>query len=34
MRAVLAKEISNAAKYLSQKGLAKETAPAIIKLVN
>ncbi len=34
MRAVLAKEISDAAKYLSQKGLAKETAPAIIKLVN
>ncbi len=34
MRSVLAKEITGAAKYLSQKGLAKESAPAIINLVN
>lgn len=34
MRAVLAKEISDAAKYLAHKGLARETAPAIIRLVN
>ncbi|MEO8512280.1 MAG: EcsC family protein [Ignavibacteria bacterium] len=34
MRSVLAKEISNAAKYLGQKGLAKESAPAVIKLIN
>lgn len=34
MRAVLAKEISSAAKYISQKGLAKESAPAIVNLVN
>lgn len=34
MRAVMAKEISSAAKYLGQKGFAKESAPAIVKLVN
>ena len=34
MRAVMAKEISGAAKYLGQKGFAKESAPAIVKLVN
>ena len=34
MRSVLAKEISSAAKYLSQKGMLKETAPAVIKLIN
>ncbi len=34
MRAVMAKEITSAAKYLGQKGFAKESAPAIVKLVN
>jgi len=34
MRSVLAKEISDAAKYISQKGFAKESAPAVIKLIN